>query len=396
MIVRSEGQKARKINRRQQIIIFYISLTLLIILGGLSMQKQGFSWQQYCYSLTLPTAQSAYRERQLLGQWFYFLTDIALDAPEGLLASVLPANRMGQIPIRRQLADVKGYFSQDENTYLTVEAHEAEQQKEPIASVNLKENVAALDDLSYVYQHYYTAPGKMDFGLDMLNEWQFSQLATKPIAMEATTKVPKVLIFHTHVREAYEGGATVADVGEALKQTLESQYGIGVLHDTTSFYEPTNTTSFPTSGEYERMEPVIRKILEKNPSIEVVIDLHRDGVNEGVHLTGKVDGKSAAKIMFVNGLCRHRNLDGKVVDKTDLMNPYLAENLAFSLQSQMTMNTLYPGLSRKIYLNEWRYSTHMKPYSLLLEWGAQTNTSEEALASVPAVAKVLATVLQED
>lgn len=383
-------------SNRQQIVIFYISLALFMILGVISMQNNGFSWQQYCYSLTLPTTQSAYREKQLLGQWFYFLTDIALETPEGLLASVLPSSNRGKIPIHRQLAEVKGYFLQDENTYLTVEAHEAEKNQENLDGVNLKEHLTALEDLSYVYQHYYTAPGKMDFDLDMFSEWQFSQLAAKSIAVEATTQVPKILIFHTHVREAYKGGATVADVGEALKQTLESQYGIGVMHDTTSFYEPTNMTAFPTSGEYERMEPVIRKILEENPSIEVVIDLHRDGVNEGVHLTGEVDGQSAAKIMFVNGLCRHRNLDGEVVDKEDLMNPYLADNLAFSLQSEMTMNTLYPGLSRKIYLNEWRYSTHMKPYSLLMEWGAQTNTNEEAMASVPAVAKVLATVLQED
>ena len=124
--------------------------------------------------------------------------------------------------------------------------------------------------------------------------------------------------------------------------------------------------------------------------------MHRDGIDEKTRLVTTIDGVEMAKIMFVNGLCLNRNIQGQVEEKEDLPNPYIEDNLAFSLQSVVYMNQLYPGLSRKIYLNEWRYSTHMKPYSLLLEWGAQTNTNEEALASVPAVAKVLATVLQED
>ena len=86
----------------------------------------------------------------------------------------------------------------------------------------------------------------------------------------------------------------------------------------------------------------------------------------------------------------------EVEEKEDLPNPYIGDNLAFSLQSVVKMNELYPGLSRKIYLNEWRYSTHMRPYSLLMEWGAQTNTSEEAMNAVEPVAEILAKVLQKD
>ena len=144
------------------------------------------------------------------------------------------------------------------------------------------------------------------------------------------------------------------------------------------------------------MEPVIEKILAENPSISVVIDLHRDGVNENVHLVTDIEGKSTAKIMFVNGLCLNRTISGEVEDKVDLPNPYIGDNLAFSLQALIQMNVSYPGLSRKIYLNEWRYSTHMRPHSLLMEWGAQTNTSEEALNAVEPVAEILAKVLQKD
>ena len=121
--------------------------------------------------------------------------------------------------------------------------------------------------------------------------------------------------------------------------------------------------------------------------------MHRDGVNGNVHLVTDVNGKPTAKIMFVTPLCRNRNVAGEVVDKVDIPNPYLSTNLAFALQMYLTANEYYPGFTRKIFASEWRYSTHMKPQSLLLEWGAQTNTAEEALNAVEPVAQTLAKVL---
>ena len=119
-------------------------------------------------------------------------------------------------------------------------------------------------------------------------------------------------------------------------------------------------------------------------------------MNENVHLVTDINGKQTARIMLVNALCLNRNLAGEVEEKTDLPNPYIGDNLALSMQTLLKMNELYPGLSRKIYLNEWRYSTHMRPYSLLMEWGAQTNTSEEAMNAVGPVAEILAKVMQKD
>ena len=46
----------------------------------------------------------------------------------------------------------------------------------------------------------------------------------------------------------------------------------------------------------------ITKILEENPSIEVVLDIHRDGVNESLHMVSEVNGKPTAPIMFFNGM----------------------------------------------------------------------------------------------
>ena len=123
----------------------------------------------------------------------------------------------------------------------------------------------------------------------------------------------------------------------------------------------------------ENAEASIRPILEANPTIEVVIDLHRDGVAEETHLVTDIGGKPTAKIMYFNGLSRTR-VNG---DIDYLYNPYIQDNLAFSLQMQIASETLYPGFVRPIYLRGYRYNLHLMPKSLLIEAGAQTNTVGE-------------------
>ena len=58
-------------------------------------------------------------------------------------------------------------------------------------------------------------------------------------------------------------------------------------------------------------------------------------------------------------------------------NPYLEDNLAFSLQMEIAAATYYPGFARHIFLRAYRYNMHFKPKTLLVEAGAQTNTVEE-------------------
>jgi len=145
-------------------------------------------------------------------------------------------------------------------------------------------------------------------------------------------------------------------------------------------------------GSYERMEPALRKILKDNPSIEVVIDIHRDGLPDDVRLVTNINGKPTAKVMFVNGICKTM-LNNKLVDIKSLPNPYIEENLAFSLQMQLKGNELYPGLLRKIYIKPYRYSLHMCPKSLMIEVGANTNTYEEAENAIEPLCEILAEVL---
>ena len=84
----------------------------------------------------------------------------------------------------------------------------------------------------------------------------------------------------------------------------------------------------------------MEKILAENPTVEVLIDLHRDGVAEGTHLVTEINGKPTAKIMFFNGLSRSRT-NG---DIDYLPNPYIQDNLAFSLQMQIDAENKYPVL----------------------------------------------------
>jgi stage II sporulation protein P len=113
-------------------------------------------------------------------------------------------------------------------------------------------------------------------------------------------------------------------------------------------------------------------------------------VEEDTHLVTTVNGKPTAKIMFFNGLCR-TTASG---DLTSLTNPYLQDNLAFSLQMQLAAAEKYPGLTRKIYLKGYRYNMHYCPKSLLVEVGAQNNTFEEGMNAMEPLAELLAEVLE--
>ena len=119
----------------------------------------------------------------------------------------------------------------------------------------------------------------------------------------------------------------------------------------------------------------MKKILKKYPTIEVLIDLHRDGIADDKKLITEINGKQTAKIMFFNGICRLN--DNGIPKGVGLENKYIKENLSLSFNMQAMANTLYPSLTRKIYIKPYRYSLNMKPMSLLIEAGANTNTVEE-------------------
>ena len=258
------------------------------------------------------------------------------------------------------------------------------------------EELAKLKDFSYLKSKYYIIDSRTTL---FPSDVDAAQALGLDFSIEQTTKEPKILIFHTHSHEGFADSDMskglsegIWGAGEELKRILEETYGIGVLHDNGQ-YDVVNGKGQIT-GAYERMEPPIRKILAEHPSIEVCIDLHRDGVGENTRLVTNVNGKPCAQIMFFNGLCR-LNKNGAAQAISGLENPYLTENLAFSLQMKTTADQLYPNFSRKIYLNAYRFSLHMLPRSTLIEVGAQTNTKEEIWNAMEPLARVLAAVLTE-
>ena len=203
---------------------------------------------------------------------------------------------------------------------------------------------------------------------------------------------PQILIYHTHGSEAYCGSRkgrksdTVIGVGDVLTKRLE-QKNIKVVHDR-NIYDVKNGKE-ERSKAYNYAATAIEKNLKKYPSIQVVIDLHRDGVNESTKLVTRQNGKRMAQIMFFNGMSRTAT-NGNI---KYLKNPNKQTNLAFSLQLQAQAALKYPGFTRKIYVKGYRYNLHYRGRSLLVEVGAQNNTLSEAKASMSLLAELLNNVL---
>lgn len=209
------------------------------------------------------------------------------------------------------------------------------------------------------------------------------------MSMKQDNQSPQILIFHTHSQEEFadsipgDSSTTIVGVGEYLARLLREKYGYNVIHDT-SVYDLVDG-KLDRSAAYTYAEKGLEKILKQYPSIEVIIDLHRDGVEDGNHLVTEVNGKQTAKIMFFNGIS-YSKVNGKL---TYLPNPYIAENLAMSLQMKLLGDLYYPGFLRKNYINAYRYCLHYRGKSMLIEAGAQNNTLEEEMNAMELLAELL-------
>ncbi len=225
--------------------------------------------------------------------------------------------------------------------------------------------------------------------------FDFEAFESKDLTLAKPTDTePKVLIFHTHGSEQYKNSTGIDEgvylLGRTLEEELEKE-GINTMHIEKRYDQVDGKTQI--LGAYDRMEPDILAVLEKYPSIEVCIDIHRDGLPGDMKQTINIAGENYAPLMFVNGLSSYNN-KGAIEQLTDLVNPNLQDNLAFSYRMKQAVNSQYKGLIKDIYINAYRYSLHMKPKSLLLEVGAQNNTVEESVRSTKKFAEVLAEVLQ--
>nr|WP_307999674.1 stage II sporulation protein P [uncultured Merdimonas sp.] len=267
--------------------------------------------------------------------------------------------------------------------------------KNPSASVEtsapaIDTSMEKLSNYEYLLGNFYTVDSSTMADPELLNA---QKLLGKDLKIDENAKGPKILIYHTHSQETFadsvpgDTSTSILGIGEYLSQLLNETYGIETMHHQ-GVYDLIDG-KLDRSMAYQLAEPEIAKILEENPSIEVVIDLHRDGVAEGTHLVTDINGKPTAQIMFFNGLSRSR-ANGEI---GYLANPYIEDNLAFSLQMQIAATQKYPGFTRHIYLRAYRYNMHLAPKTLLIEAGAQTNTVEEMRNAMEVLADTLDSVL---
>lgn len=255
----------------------------------------------------------------------------------------------------------------------------------PSGSYVIREKLA---DYDYLVNQFYSVHPTTTAGRDLICAENFLSM---DLSLEQQTDQPQILIYHTHSQESFADypsnqDATIVGVGTYLAELLKEK-GYRVIHDTT-VYDVKNG-KLDRSQAYTYALDGIHGILQEYPSIDVVLDLHRDGVEEDVHLLTEVNGKPTARIMFFNGTSQ--TPDGPIAY---LPNPNREANMAFSFQMQLKAAEQYPGFTRKIYLKGLRYNQHVRARTALIEVGAQTNTYAEALNAMEPLADILDQVLK--
>ena len=244
-----------------------------------------------------------------------------------------------------------------------------------------------LADYETLVRNFYAIDANTMAGSDQLS---VEKLLGMDMTLPQEGDGPQILIYHTHSQEAFADSVPgdvntgIVGVGECLTKILTEQYGYRVLHNTGQYDVETRDNA------YSRALSAVEQILAENPSIQVIIDLHRDEVAEETKLVTDIQGRPTARFMFFNGLSRTR----KTGDIDYLANENQEANLAFSFQMQLKAAEYYPGLTRRIYLKGYRYNMHLRPRTLLVELGAQNNTVEEAINACDPLAHILDMVLK--
>lgn len=283
--------------------------------------------------------------------------------------------------------------AEDENTVdangnLVGEDNSDETQQASVPAVDL--SIEKLSNFDYLISNFYTVDSVTYVEPSDLN---VPELMSKDLRINTESEGPKVLIFHTHSQETFvdsdgDPATSIVGVGRYLADLLNNKYGISTMHHE-GVYDLIDG-KLDRSEAYELAKPEIEQILKDNPSIEVVIDLHRDGVGESTHLVTDINGKPTAQIMLFNGMSRTRT-NG---DLAGMGNPYIQDNLAFSLQMKIAAEKTYPGFTRRNYLKGYKYNMDLMPKMLLIKAGAQTNTLQEMKNAMEPLAEILNQVIK--
>ena len=280
-------------------------------------------------------------------------------------------------------------YSPEEYEEETETLSESEPTREVLGRTISRDLLLQLSDFNYLVNEYFTVDGGTVADADLLDAASF---LSEDLSIVKNQAVPQILIYHTHSQEEFadsvegDAGTTIVGMGDVLADALEAK-GYQVIHDT-GVYDLVDGV-LDRSAAYDYARTAVEELLAQYPTIQVVIDLHRDGV-EGQKFVTEIDGKPCSKVMFFNGISR--NQQGEI---SYLPNPYIKQNLSFSFQMEFAARQQYPGFTRNIYLKAERFNLHLRPRSVLIEAGTQLNTVEEERNAMEILANLLDEVLQQ-
>ena len=246
------------------------------------------------------------------------------------------------------------------------------------------------NDGNIVEKHYGTQAGTQFISLEKAGQvrnctfWNNNDLLAEskilpnlPLKIDGT---PMVLIYHTHTTESFECGersffdaafnyrTTEPDknmvmVGDAIAKSLENA-GIGVIH-------AGEIHDFPVwNNSYSRSAKTVKEILAQYPSVCIALDVHRDAISTNSTIfapTTMINGKKSAQIMIISGC-----------DDGTMGMPNYRENFHFASFLQQQAETMYNGFTRPVLFDYRKYNQDLTTGSLLVEFGSQGNTMEEA------------------
>ena len=215
-----------------------------------------------------------------------------------------------------------------------------------------------------------------------------------PFAVKLNSEEPQVLILHTHATETYQTwpdpvydrsftartrntALNMCAVGARMAEVLNAA-GIRTLHDETLHDSPSYTES------YDRSRATAQEYLRQYPSIKVVLDVHRDAIEDAdgtrVKPVCTIDGESTAQVMIIAG-CDNGST---------ICLPNWRLNLRFAAAWEQAMESRFPGLTRPVLCGYRFYNQDLTTGSLLIEIGGHGNTLEEALRAGEFAAQALA------
>ncbi len=291
-------------------------------------------------------------------------------------------------------------FSSDE---LGGEIYSAQPSEEVIEALPYPENLDG-NDGAIEKLHYGTHSGEQYFNLDgggqvrnctdISNDELYAESLESPsFTLDKNSDEPQVLIYHTHATESFEledkdyydssftakttdPEKSIIAVGNEICQQLDLA-GISYIHDTLVHDYPSYNASYESSRE------TVQSILEEYPSIKIVLDIHRDGIEreDGTRIApvAEIDGQEAAQIMII--ACRD--------DGTGNL-PNCSENFKFACKLQSQCESMFEGLTRPILADYRFYNQDLSTGSLLIEIGSHGNSLEQVKYSGELLGKAIA------